>query len=212
MRSRERFHPPEPPHPVDELAEPGRGRGHEPRSKPCAEVRKDDRHVDVRVGVHPYHDCVPFCHDGPRHPILLHSSGRVAPAGREGGRYGDGARWPSSYEVTVRLTGRCPGGSARRVDGSLQGHRVSTETGQAGEAEPSGHIITVQKLRIGPVTRSFFEFARLARLSGHDGESRLSNGPDNGADSSELPGCESEFPRPIRTALRKTCWSCPRSE
>jgi hypothetical protein len=44
----------------------------------------------------------------------LHSSGRVAPAGREGGRYGDGARWPSSYEVTVRPTGRCPGGSARR--------------------------------------------------------------------------------------------------
>jgi hypothetical protein len=35
-----------------------------------------------------------------------------------------------------------------------------------------------QKPRIGPVTRSFFEFTHLLHLGGHDGESALSNGPD----------------------------------
>src|SRR6266545_8173257 len=46
---------------------------------------------------------------------------RVTPAGREGGRYGDGACWPRSYEVTVRPTGRCEGGS-------LAGRRIPTRT------------------------------------------------------------------------------------
>jgi hypothetical protein len=45
----------------------------------------------------------------------------MAPAGREGGRNGDGASTPRSYEVTIRPTGRCSGGSPA-------GRRIPTRT------------------------------------------------------------------------------------
>jgi hypothetical protein len=44
---------------------------------------------------------------------------------------------------------------------------------EARKAPPKGTTT-----RITPVTRSFFEFARLLGLGGHDEESRLSNGSD----------------------------------
>ena len=43
------------------------------------------RFPNVRVGVDPYHDCVPFCHDGPCHPILP-SLERTGGTSRPGGR------------------------------------------------------------------------------------------------------------------------------